>query len=149
MRQRVCRNVICRLTDLLLSTFRYEAQRPATNARWSVSITELAPERRHFGYRRIWQLLRREGIHVNHSQVYRIYHVNDLVVKRRRRRNGLATEQIPLLRPNAPNLAGSMDFIMDALASSRWIKRLTCVDHFTKECLTITAAFGISDVHVS
>ncbi|WP_390900373.1 IS3 family transposase [Serratia fonticola] len=24
-------------------------------------------------YRRIWQLLRREGFHVNHKRVYRIY----------------------------------------------------------------------------
>lgn len=42
-----------------------------------------------------------------------------------------------------------MDFVMDALASGRRIKCLTCVDDFTKECLTITAAFGISGVQVT
>ncbi|MDV1032894.1 IS3 family transposase, partial [Klebsiella pneumoniae] len=72
--------------------------------------------------------------------VYRIYHLNGLGVKRRRRRKGLATERFPLLRPDAPNLTWSMDFVMDALASGRRIKCLTCVDDFTKECLTITAA---------
>jgi putative transposase len=66
-------------------------------------ITELALERRRFGYRRIWQLLRREGLHVNHKRVYRIYHLSGLSVKRRRRRKGLATERFPLLRPDAPN----------------------------------------------
>jgi len=30
-----------------------------------------------------------------------------------------------------------MDFVMDALANSRRLKCLTCVDDFTKECLTI------------
>ena len=112
-------------------------------------ITELALERRRFGYRRIWQLLRREGLHVNHKRVYRIYHLNGLSVKRRRRRKGLATERFPLLRPDAPNLTWSMDFVMDALANGRRIKCLTCVDDFTKECLTITAAFGISGVQVT
>ena len=34
-------------------------------------ITELALERRRFGYRRIWPLLRREGLHVNHKRMYR------------------------------------------------------------------------------
>jgi len=34
----------------------------------SARITELALERRRFGYRRIWQLLRREGLHVNHKR---------------------------------------------------------------------------------
>ncbi|MBN5215522.1 IS3 family transposase [Serratia ureilytica] len=139
----------CRLTGLSLSTCRYDAQRPATDAHLSGRITELALERRRFGYRRIWQLLRREGLHVNHKRVYRIYHLNGLSVKRRRRRKGLATERFPLLRPDAPNLIWSMDFVMDALANGRRIKCLTCVDDFTKECLTITAAFGISGVQVT
>lgn len=139
----------CRLTGLSLSTCRYDAQRPAADAHLSGRITGLALERRRFGYRRIWQLLRREGLHVNHKRVYRIYHLNGLSVKRRRRRKGLATERFPLLRPDAPNLTWSMDFVMDALANGRRIKCLTCVDDFTKECLTITAAFGISGVQVT
>lgn len=38
---------------------------------------------------------------------------------------------------------------MDALATGRRIKRLTCVNDFTKECLTATGAFGISGVQVT
>ncbi len=139
----------CRITGLPLSTCRYDAQRPAADAHLSGRITELALERRRFGYRRIWQLLRREGLHVNHKRVYRLYHLNGLGVKRRRRRKGLATERLPLLRPAAPNLTWSMDFVMDALATGRRIKCLTCVDDFTKECLTVTVAFGISGVQVT
>ncbi len=139
----------CRLAGLSLPTCRYEAQRPASNAHLSGRITELALERRRFGYRRIWQLLRREGLYVNHKRVYRLYHLSGLGVKRRRRRKGLATERLPLLRPAAPNLIWSMDFVMDALATGRRIKCLTCVDDFTKECLTVTVAFGISGVQVT
>lgn len=139
----------CRLTGLSLSTCRYEAQRPAADAHLSGRITELALERRRFGYRRIWQLLRREGLHVNHKRVYRLYHLSGLGIKRRRRRKGLATERLPLLRPAAPNLTWSMDFVMDALATGRRIKCLTCVDDFTKESLTVTVAFEISGVQVT
>lgn len=42
-----------------------------------------------------------------------------------------------------------VDFVMDALATGRRIKCLTCVDDFTKECLTVTVAFGISGVQVT
>ena len=94
----------CRLTGLSLSTCRYETQRPAANA-YLGRIIELVLERRRFGYRRIWQLLRREG---------------------------LATDSLPLLRPAAPSLTRSMDFVMDVLAIGRRIKCLTCVDDFTK-----------------
>lgn len=38
---------------------------------------------------------------------------------------------------------------MDAQANGRRIKCLTCVDDFMKECLTITAAFGISGVQIT
>jgi len=47
------------------------------------------------------------------------------------------------------NLTWSMDFVMDALATGRRIKCLTCVDDFIKECLTVTVAFGISGVQVT
>lgn len=50
---------------------------------------------------------------------YRIYQLNGLSVKRRRRRKGLATERLPLLRPAAPNLTWSMDFVMDALSTGQ------------------------------
>jgi len=60
----------CRLTGLSLSTCCYEAQRPAADAHLSSGITELALERKRFGYRRIRQLLRRESFQVNHKRVY-------------------------------------------------------------------------------
>ncbi len=95
------------------------------------------------------QLLHREGPHVNHKRVYRIYHLKGLGVKRRRRRKGLATERFPLLRQDATNLTWSMDFVTDAVANGCRIKCLTCMDDFTNECLTITAAFDISGVQVT
>lgn len=42
-----------------------------------------------------------------------------------------------------------MDYVMDALSSGRRIKCLTCLDDFRKECLRITAAFGISGVQLT
>lgn len=38
---------------------------------------------------------------------------------------------------------------MEALVTGRRIKFLTCVDDFTKECLTVTVAFGIPGVQVT
>lgn len=38
---------------------------------------------------------------------------------------------------------------MDPLANAYRCKCLTCVDNFTKECLTVTVAFGISDEQVT
>lgn len=70
---------------------RYAAQRPSADAHLSGRITELALERRRFDYRRVWQLLRREGLCVNHKRVYRTYHLNGLSVKSRRQPSSNAT----------------------------------------------------------
>lgn len=43
---------------------------------------------------------------------------------------------------------GRWIFLIDVLVIARRIKILTCVDDFTMECLTITAPFDISGVHV-
>jgi transposase InsO family protein len=94
-------------------------------------------------------LLRREGLYVKHKRVYRLYHLKGLSVKYRQCRKGLVTERLPLLRPAAPNLTWSMDFVMDALANERRITGLTCVDVFTKECLVVTVACGILGVQVT
>jgi putative transposase len=56
---------------------------------------------------------------------------------------------LPLLRPAAPDLTWSMDFVMDALTTGRRITCLTCVGNFTKACLRVTIAFGISGVQVT
>ncbi len=60
----------CRLAGLSLSTCRYVVQRPVADAQLSVRITELALEHQRFGYRRIWQPLRGEGLYVNYKRVY-------------------------------------------------------------------------------
>ncbi len=56
-----------------------------------------------------------------------------LMVKRRRRRHGVAIERERLSLPSAPNQVWSMDFVFDALSTGRRIKCLTVADDFTKE----------------
>ncbi len=105
-------------------------------------------ERLRFGYRRVHQLLRREGNEVNHKKVYRLYRQVGLAVRKRKRGKGIILERQPLMLPDRPNQTWSMDFVMDSLSNGRRIKCLTIVDDFTKECLDIPVALGISGEQV-
>jgi hypothetical protein len=49
-------------------------------------LTKLAQERPRFGYRRLGMLLDREGEHVNHKRLFRVYRQSGLSVKRNRRK---------------------------------------------------------------
>ncbi|WP_273860316.1 IS3 family transposase [Photobacterium sp. GSS17] len=134
----------CLLVGINRASMRYQPQSKESDVELSARIQELALERKRFGYRRIHHLLRREGREVNHKRVYRLYRESGLTVRKRKRRKSLCVEREPLLLPSLPNHTWSMDFVMDVLSSGRRIKCLTIVDDFTKECLDITVASGIS-----
>nr|WP_319554438.1 IS3 family transposase [uncultured Vibrio sp.] len=134
----------CLLVGIQRASLRYQPQANREDDKLQARIKELALERRRFGYRRIHRLLRREGFDVNHKRVYRLYCELGLTVSKRRRRKSQRVEREPLLLPSVPNHTWSMDFVMDALSNGRRIKCLTIVDDYTKECLDIPVATGIS-----
>jgi putative transposase len=77
---------------------------------------------REIGYRRIHDLLRREGVHANHKRVYRLYREAALSVRKRRRRKLVMLDRPVLHAASGPNKTWSIDFVMDALANGRRIK---------------------------
>jgi putative transposase len=67
------------------------------------------------------------------KHVLRLYRLEGLQVRRRKRRHGVAVERRPLQVPTGPNQVWSMDFLSDAMEYGRRIKCLTIMDDFTKE----------------
>ena len=125
----------CGLVGLGRSTCRYQARRaewPALRER----LHALAAERRRFGYRRLYILLRREGYRVNLKRVYRLYRDEGLAVRRRRRRRRVA-RGAPLAGPTRINERWSLDFLLDTLEDGRRVRLLAVVDDFTRTCLAI------------
>ena len=126
----------CRLANLNLSTWQYEARKQDRDGLRS-RLKELAGERRRFGYRRLHVLLRREGWRVNHKAVHRIYVEEGLQVRKRKRKRVSRSERRPMLIPQAPNQRWSMDFQHDLLATGQRFRTLNIVDDFSRECPAI------------
>ncbi len=76
----------CQLVEISRTVLHYVPKVQPENEQLQGRMAELASERRHFGYRRIHALLRREGIDVNHKRIFRLYQAAGLAVKRRRKR---------------------------------------------------------------
>lgn len=67
-------------------------------------LRDLANERRRFGYRRLFILLRREGEPSGINRIYRLYREEGLTVRKRRARRRAVGTRAPILveaRPNA------------------------------------------------
>jgi len=139
----------CRYAGLSRSSYRESPTVDVASKDLSARIVELAYQRRRFGYRRIHDLLAREGHAVNHKRVWRLYKLNELSVRKRRKAKRVSLERTPLSASRHVNDTWSADFVMDALANGRRIKCLTVVDDFSRECMDIAVGYGMGGQYVA
>jgi putative transposase len=129
------------------SSLRYQ---PAAdrNAALREQIVTLAQRHRRYGAEMIYLKLRQAGELVNHKRVERLYALEKLQVRRRRRKKIPVSERQPLVRPGAANEVWSMDFVFDRVASGRVIKMLVIVDDATHEAVAIVPEHTIGGDHL-
>ncbi len=129
-------------------TLRYLHHRDPQEA-LRVRLRELAGSRVRYGYRRLTVLLRREGWEVNAKRIYRLYVEEGLIVRTQKRRERAQRQRVAIGQAVRPNQKWSMDFVAQRLPDGRWIRVLTVVDQFTRECLTLFADNTLSGEKVS
>jgi putative transposase len=100
-------------------------------------LKELARRYPRFGYRRLHQMLRRQGRSVNVKRVRRLCVLAGLRLptKRRRKRGGIGVK--PPVWAEYPNHVWAYDFVFDWCENGRQLKILTLEDEFTRECLAL------------
>ena len=81
-------------------------------------MRELADERRRFGYRRLFVLLRREGEPSGIDRIYRLYGEERLTVRKRKARGRAIGTLAPILVKARPKARWSMDFTARTFGSS-------------------------------
>lgn len=127
---------------------RYRSRRaPDTELR--ERLHSLAAERRRFGYRRLFVLLRREGEPSGKNRIYRLYREEGLAVRKRRSRRRAIGARAPILVEAKANARWSLDFVHDQLAGGRRFRILNVVDDVTRECLAAIADTSLSGRRVA
>jgi len=100
-------------------------------------VKELARERPRFGYRRLHQMLRREGHRVNVKRVRRLCVLHGLKLSRKVRRKRRGQGNAMPCKAEYPNHVWAYDFVHDVCENGRKLKVLTVEDEFTRRCLAI------------
>jgi putative transposase len=141
----------CRVLRQSRSSQRRKAKRRDDEAALARRMRELVRQRPRFGYRRIAALLRREGWRANPKRIYRLWRQEGLKVprkKRKRRSWGLSENACHCRRAERKDHVWTWDFVFDRTTSGSALKWLSIVDEFTRECLCLKVARGITSEDV-
>ena len=127
---------------------RYRSRRPP-DTELRARLRDLANQRRRFGYRRLFILLRDQGEPSGLNRIYRLYREEGLAVRKRRSRRKAVGSRAPILVEAKPNARWSLDFVDDQLACGRRFRILNIVDDVTRECLAAIPDTSISGRRVT
>ncbi len=138
----------CDLINADRKMIRYQSRRaPDTELR--EQIRDLANERKRFGYRRLFILLRQGGEPSGINRIYRLYREEGLTVRKRRGRRRAVGMRAPILVEAKANARWSLDFVHDQFVSGRRFRILNVVDDVTRECLAAIPDTSISGRRVA
>ena len=138
----------CSVIDADRKMIRYRSRRPPeTELRERLRC--LANERRRFGYRRLFIMLRREGEPSGINRIYRLYREEGLGVRKRKGRKRAIGIRAPIVVEARPNARWSLDFVHDQMANGRRFRVLNITDDITHECLGAVPGTSLSGHRVA
>ena len=137
-----------RAVGMSASALRYRPA-PDRNGALREQIVSLAQRHKRYGAEMIYWKLRQAGHRINHKRVDRLYALEKLQVRRRRRKKIPPSDRQPLIRPGAANEVWSMDFVFDRIASGRVLKCLAIVDDATHEAVAVIPEHSIGGEHLT
>jgi putative transposase len=137
----------CRLTGWNRSSLQYQPE-GRDDATLRERLHYWAALKPRWGAPILHDVLKAEGLVINHKRTERLYREEGLSLRRKRRRKLPAVARVPLSVPQGPNERWSMDFIHDQLATGRRFRCLTLVDDFTRQCLAIHVDTSIGGASV-
>lgn len=138
----------CKIVGADRKMIRYRSRRPP-ETELREKLKALANERRRFGYRRLFVLLRNAGEPSGVNRIYRLYREEGLSVRKRRARRQAVGTRAPIVVEAKANARWSLDFVHDQFACGRRFRILNIVDDVTRECLVAVPDTSISGVRVA
>lgn len=138
----------CDIVSADRKMIRYQSRR-APDTALRARLRDLANERKRFGYRRLFILLRQDGEAAGINRIYRLYREEGLTVRKRRARRRAIGTRAPIMVEAKANARWSLDFVHDQLANGRRFRILNIVDDVTRECLAAIPDTSISGRRVT
>lgn len=128
----------CRALDINRNTYRYKPVKLPDEDDMHSLIIYMATNFGRVGYRMVTDMLRNQGILINHKRVERIWSEEGLKLpekQQKRRRIFLNDGSCIRLKADHRNHVWSYDFVEDKTMDGRKLRWLNIIDEYTHECL--------------
>lgn len=97
-----------------------------------MALTVAAERYPRYGFKKLFQVLRRQGNAWNHKRVHRIYCLLKLNYRRKGKQRLPVSNPAPLATPEAMNQSWSIDFMHDVLVCGRRFRTFNVVDDYNR-----------------
>jgi transposase InsO family protein len=139
----------CQLVRISRSSVRYTPQPRPEEIAFKEHVRQLANQHPNYGYRRITAILRREGSHVNHKRVQRIWQAEGLQLPRRKPKKRCCGPKGEVIhKAQHRNQVWSYDFLEEHTVRGKRLRILAVIDEFTRECLALLVDRSITSNEV-
>jgi putative transposase len=125
------------------SVFGYK-RKPDRNIELRKELIRLARKYPRLGSPMLYDMLRNKGWKVNHKRVERLYKLEKLGLKRRKKRRKYPKLRLAYRKSESVNECWSMDFVHDSIFSGRGFRCFALIDDFTRENLCLEAGYSLS-----
>jgi putative transposase len=122
--------------------YRYKPQ-PSRDRQVIDLLLELAHQKPEFGFKKLFELLKRRSHYWNHKRVHRVYCQLKLNKRRKGKRRLPTRNPVPLTVSQRANDCWSADFMSDQLWEGRRFRTFNVIDDFNREALAIEVDFSL------
>jgi putative transposase len=136
-------NRACFLAGISRTSYGYKPK-PNDDDKVRQRLKELAQEKRRYGCRRLHVLIKKEGLVINHKRTERIYRLESLSIRTKKRKKISGALRLVLPKAERTNQIWAMDFVSDALCNGRKFRCLAIIDLYSRECLKTVVDTSIS-----
>ena len=126
---------VCRAIGLSRTSFYAPSRRSHQSLEIEHRVVKLSQEKPRYGYRRVTELLKREGLEVNPKRIQAIRKRHGLQVRKKQRRTRrLQENESERLRALGVNEVWSWDFVHDQTEHGSGFRILTVIDEYSRQC---------------
>lgn len=113
------------------------------------TLQRLARKYPRYGFKKVFNLIRAQGLAYNHKRVHRLYCELKLHVRVKPKKRLAPRTKVTLVQPRQLNHCWSLDYMSDALDNGRRFRTANVIDDCNREGIGILAAYSLPAMRIT